>query len=40
MPYPYFKYLYNEDQGMAGTEDIQFCLKLRGWGSKSTATPP
>jgi len=34
MPYPYFKYLYNEDQGMAGTEDIQFCLKARELGIK------
>lgn len=34
MPYPYFKYLYNEDQGMAGTEDIQFCIKARAMGLK------
>lgn len=34
MPYPYFKYLYNEDQGMAGTEDIQFCLSALASGFK------
>jgi hypothetical protein len=32
--YPYFSYLYNEDQGMQGTEDIQFCLKARAAGLK------
>ena len=32
--YPYFSYLYNEDQGMQGTEDIQFCLKARKAGLK------
>jgi hypothetical protein len=34
LPYPYFRYLYNEDQGMAGTEDIQFCLRARELGVK------
>ncbi len=34
LPYPYFKYIYNEDQGMAGTEDIQFCIKARELGVK------
>lgn len=34
LPYPYFRYLYNEDQGMAGTEDIQFCLRARELGMK------
>jgi len=34
MAYPYFKYLYDADQGMAGTEDIQFCIKAREMGVK------
>lgn len=34
MTYPYFRYVYNEDQGMAGTEDIQFCLEARKLGIK------
>jgi hypothetical protein len=34
MSYPYFRYLYNEDQGMQGTEDIQFCLAARAQGIK------
>src|SRR6266704_1614186 len=34
VPYPYFKYLYNADQGMDGTEDIQFCLSARKLGLK------
>jgi hypothetical protein len=34
LEYPYFRYLYNEDQGMQGTEDIQFCNKLRAEGIK------
>lgn len=34
MDYPYFTYLYNADQGMAGTEDIQFALKAREKGFK------
>lgn len=34
MSYPYFRYLYNEDQGMDGTEDIQFCLAARKAGIK------
>ncbi len=34
VPYPYFKYLYNEDQGMDGTEDIQFCHAARKNGVK------
>ncbi len=34
MPYPYFRYLYNKDQGMAGTEDIQFCIQAREMGMK------
>lgn len=34
MPYPYFKYLYNEEGGMQGTEDIQFCLAARKAGLK------
>lgn len=34
VPYPYFKYVYNEDQGMVGTEDIQFCFKAREIGHK------
>lgn len=38
MDYPYFKYLYNEDQGMAGTEDIQFCLSARQKGVKIYGT--
>jgi hypothetical protein len=32
--YPYFFYLYNEDAGMQGTEDIQFCLQARKAGVK------
>ena len=32
--YPYFTYVYNGDAGMAGTEDIQFCLKAREAGVK------
>jgi hypothetical protein len=34
MNYPFFRYLYNDDQGMAGTEDIQFCLEARKKGFK------
>lgn len=34
LPYPYFFYLYNEDAGMQGTEDIQFCLQARKAGIK------
>lgn len=34
LPYPYFTYLYNADQGMAGTEDIQFTLRAREKGFK------
>lgn len=34
VPYPYFKYVYNDDQGMAGTEDIQFCFRARELGIK------
>jgi|SRR5215472_1416748 len=34
LAYPYFTYLYNEDQGMCGTEDIQFCLRAREAGFK------
>jgi hypothetical protein len=34
MPYPYFKYVYNADQGMTGTEDIQFCMAAREKGLK------
>lgn len=30
--YPYFSYLYNENGGMEGTEDIQFCMKVRKAG--------
>jgi hypothetical protein len=26
LEYPYFKYLYNADGGIDGTEDVQFCL--------------
>ena len=32
--YPYFSYLMNDDEGMQGTEDIQFCLKARMAGVK------
>lgn len=38
IPYPYFRYLYNEDQGMQGTEDIQFCLAARAAGLKIYGT--
>ncbi|HEX8838469.1 MAG TPA: hypothetical protein VF748_16115 [Candidatus Acidoferrum sp.] len=34
MTYPYFRYVYNEDQGMDGTEDIQFCYAARQAGVK------
>lgn len=34
MEYPYFRYLYNGDAGMQGTEDIQFCLSAREKGFK------
>ena len=34
LEYPYFTYLYNEDAGLRGTEDIQFCLKARQKGFK------
>jgi hypothetical protein len=34
IPYPYFTYLYNSDQGMDGTEDIQFCIRARQAGIK------
>ena len=39
LSYPYFKYLYNADQGMAATEDIQFCLKAREAGLKIYGNP-
>lgn len=34
VPYPYFRYLYNEDCGLAGTEDLQFCMNARDLGIK------
>jgi glycosyltransferase involved in cell wall biosynthesis len=34
LPYPWFKYRYNEDQGMIGTEDIWFCDQAREAGIK------
>jgi hypothetical protein len=34
MEYPYFKYVYNGDCGLEGTEDIQFCLQARAKGFK------
>lgn len=38
VPYPYFRYLYNADQGMDGTEDIQFCIEARKLGVKIYGT--
>jgi hypothetical protein len=40
LTYPYFHYVYNENGGMEGTEDIQFCLKVNKaagqiWGNAS-----
>lgn len=32
--YPYFSYIYNEDCGMDGTEDIEFCRRVREKGIK------
>lgn len=32
--YPYFRYVYNEDGGMEGTEDIQFCHAVIAAGLK------
>lgn len=32
VPYPWFKYRYNEDQGMVGTEDIWFCDQAKSLG--------
>jgi hypothetical protein len=34
MEYPYFKYIYNADCGLEGTEDVQFCLSARAKGFK------
>jgi GT2 family glycosyltransferase len=34
LAYPYFKYLHNEDGGLYGTEDIQFCLDALAKGFK------
>jgi hypothetical protein len=34
MEYPYFRYVYDDDGGMIGTEDIQFCLAARAKGFK------
>jgi len=34
VPYPWFKYVYNEDQGMIGTEDIWFCDQAKKLGIK------
>jgi hypothetical protein len=39
MPYPYFKYQWNEDQGLAATEDIPFCLEARELGFKIYGNP-
>jgi hypothetical protein len=39
MTYPYFRYEYNADQGLASTEDIQFCLKAREVGIKIFGNP-
>jgi len=34
LEYPYFRYIYNDDCGMDGTEDVQFCLAARAKGFK------
>jgi hypothetical protein len=34
LEYPYFKYIYNADGGMEGTEDVQFCLAAIAKGFK------
>ena len=38
MEFPYFKYLYNKDGSMEGTEDIQFCLDAAKKGFKIYGT--
>lgn len=38
LEYPYFRYIYNADAGMEGTEDIQFCLAARQKGFKIYGT--
>lgn len=39
IPEPWFWYTYGEDQGMRGTEDINFCMKVRGYGLKIYGNP-
>lgn len=39
IPYPYFTYLYNEDAGMQGTEDLEFCRRARELGIKIYGNP-
>lgn len=38
MEFPYFRYIYNADCGLEGTEDIQFCLSAREKGFKIYGT--